>query len=153
MEGGGPVRSIASAVSGTRKARHFQEATEVIPTLDQQRGDVIGARVQEDLRALVRQRRRSPSHRHSQLGQCPAKSPHQIPCFRRRAGWKIREAPAPLGPRLLVPRTGRARQAPEKEAELTSDNMRSTNEVTRIGPRLLPSESDEDRLNQSAHVF
>ena len=40
-----------------------------------------------------------------------------------------------------------------RRPQLASDNMRSTNEVTRIGPRLLPSESDEDRLDQTAHVF
>jgi hypothetical protein len=65
----------------TWKARQLQEAAEVIPTLQQQRGDVISARVYERLRVLVRQRRRSPSsHRNSHLGQCRAESPHKVPC-------------------------------------------------------------------------
>ena len=76
LEGGG-VRVV-----GGWKARNIQEAAEVIPTLDQQRGDVIGTRVQERLWALVLHRRRSPSsHRDSQLWQRRAKSPHKISCF------------------------------------------------------------------------
>src|SRR6185295_20334246 len=75
------------------EAWHLQEAAEIIPTLDQLRGDVIGARVQERLRTLVRERRRCPSSHHdSQLWQCRAKFPDKIPCFRCRAGREISEA-------------------------------------------------------------
>jgi hypothetical protein len=40
-----------------------------------------------------------------------------------------------------------------RDRELASDNLRATNEVTRIAPRLLPSERDEDPPGQTAHAF
>ena len=92
------------------QTRQLQEAAEVSATLGQQRGDVIGACVHQRLGAFVRQRRRCPSsHRDPQLGQRGAKSPHQIACLRRRAGWEISRstpqrtfglAPAPPAPPL-----------------------------------------------------
>jgi hypothetical protein len=40
-----------------------------------------------------------------------------------------------------------------KRRQVASDNLRFTNEVTRIAPRLLPSECDEDPPDQTAHAF
>jgi hypothetical protein len=62
----------------------------------------------------------------------------------RRAFENIPELPDVAWP--VITEQGRRR-------ELASDNMRSTNEVTRIGSGLLPSKSDEDALDQTAHVF
>ncbi len=76
-----------------RKPWQVQEAAQIIPTLNQQRSDVVGACADERRRAIICQRRRCPSSDgDSQLWQRRAKSPHQISCFRGRAGWEISKA-------------------------------------------------------------
>ncbi len=48
---------------------------------------------------------------------------------------------------------GPVRTSAARVAAFASDNLRALNEVTRIAPRLLPSESDEDPPDETAHVF
>jgi len=73
--------------------RDLHEPGQVRPGLQQRQGHETRPGIPQHLRAVVRQRRRSPPpHQDSDVGQRSAESLDEITRLRRRTGWQIGEA-------------------------------------------------------------